>query len=119
MTVSVTSATCWDVATCSLVDIYHCFGGEYCLHFQGRRVRRQTNMYAARSVHTYTVRECIFQLIQFNYFEGMFVIYSTLCEGEKTMKREQCRVRSLMKTSGETHIGASTKLTSQVKSSRY
>jgi hypothetical protein len=40
---SIKITTCWDVTSCSLIRVYLCFGGIYCLHFQGTRVSRASN----------------------------------------------------------------------------
>jgi hypothetical protein len=33
------STISWDVMPCGLVEAYRCFGGTYCLHLEGQRVR--------------------------------------------------------------------------------
>jgi hypothetical protein len=38
------SIVSWNVTLCSLVEVYGCFGGTYCLHNQCRRVSRGSNM---------------------------------------------------------------------------
>jgi hypothetical protein len=38
--VTMNSTVFWELTPSSLVDVYWCFGGTYCLYLQGRRVRQ-------------------------------------------------------------------------------
>jgi hypothetical protein len=35
----------WDVMACSVLEVYQCFGGTYCLHLQGQRLSQASNQH--------------------------------------------------------------------------
>jgi hypothetical protein len=47
--VVIKSAIFWDITPCSLLKVNRCFGGTYCLHFQGRKICRERSQVANRA----------------------------------------------------------------------